>query len=203
MYYLLLWGQLDLLYEIAAAGRSQNNACKNLHSLIHKRGLTLPLEIHTVEIPVRKRKPKVHKLWVHYPVILPTTWFNYLLEERSMLLLAGNALENEKSWKRDLGSFWSTYLKEDRMHPMALPGAPPKEFTIPIYIHGDEGRGKYRQPLMIQAWQPAISFKGPMYKNSSGSLKLHLVRCCTLHFSCKWDIPKKWENMTVWSMTGH
>ncbi|CAK9035316.1 Uncharacterized protein SCF082_LOCUS21236, partial [Durusdinium trenchii] len=46
----------------------------NLHSLIHKRGLTVPLQIHTVEIPVRKRKPKVEKVWVHYPVILPTTW---------------------------------------------------------------------------------------------------------------------------------
>ena len=74
-------GQLDLLYKIAAAGRSQQNACRNLHSLIHRVGLTLPLRIHTVEIPVRKKKPKLHKVVVHYPVILPTTWISYLLKK--------------------------------------------------------------------------------------------------------------------------
>ena len=55
-------GQLDLLYQIAAAGRSETNACRNLHSLIHKRGLTLPLKIHTVEVPVRKGNPRFERL---------------------------------------------------------------------------------------------------------------------------------------------
>lgn len=161
-------GQLDLLYKIAGAGRSQQNSCRNLHSLIHKVGLTLPLRIHTVEIPVRKKKPKLKKVWVHYPVILPTTWVSYLLKFHSRMILGGSKLENVDSWKRGLLSFWDTYLKTDPTHPMNF-GGPPKEATIPLYLHGDEGRGKCRLPLMVQCIQPCISFKGPGFKNSSGS----------------------------------
>lgn len=160
-------GQLDLLHKIASAGRSAQNACRNLHSLIHKVGLTLPLRIHTVKIPVRKRKPKVEKQWVHYPVILPSTWFSYLLENHSMLLLAGHDIKKVDAWNGELRQFWDTYLQCDPSHPMNH-GGPPKEFTIPLYIHGDEGRGKYRLPLMVQCIQPAISFKGTSFKNSSG-----------------------------------
>ena len=117
-------GQLDLLYQIAAAGRSETNACRNLHSLIHKRGLTLPLKIHTVEVPVRKRKPKVRKTWVHYPVILPSTWAKYLLESHSFLLLGGHDI-NHGTWQRELAMFWETYLKTDANHPMVKPGEKP------------------------------------------------------------------------------
>lgn len=155
-----------MLYSIAAAGRSETNACRNLHSLIHKRGLTLPLKLHTVEIPVRKRKPKLRKVWVHYPVILPSTWAKYLLENRSILLLGGNDINGE-GWKSALADFWHTYLKAEN-HPMVEVGAPPREKTVPLYFHGDEGRGKFQLPIMIQAIQPVISYKGPDFKNSSG-----------------------------------
>ena len=162
-------GQLDLLYKISAAGRSQQNACRNLHSLIHRAGLTLPLRIHTVEIPVRRKKPKLQKLWVHYPVILPSTWISYLGKHHSKVLLGGCSLEDTPSWKRGLKSFWEKYLKTDSDHPMNF-GGPPKETTVPLYIHGDEGRGKNRLPIMTQCIQTVISFKGPGYKNSSGNL---------------------------------
>lgn len=168
-------GQLDLLYKIAAAGRSQQNACRNLHSLIHRVGLTLPLRIHTVEIPVRKKKPKLHKVMVHYPVILPTTWISYLLENHSKLLLGGHKMEDVSKWKGELKSFWTKYLQADPSHPMNF-GGPPQECTIPLYIHGDEGRSKRHQPIMVQCIQPVISFKGPLYKNSSGFHRWNSIR---------------------------
>ena len=179
-------GQLDLLCAIASAGRSSGNACRNLHSLIHKRGLTLPLRLHTVEIPVCVRRPKLKKLWVHYPVILPTTWIEHLLREQSHLILGGHKLE-ALTWKDELKSFWDIYLQGDPNHPMNCPGSPPKEVTVPFYVHGDEGRGKYRSPIMIQAIQPVISFKGPAFKNSSGHLvstKVPLSFCQLRHSFC-------------------
>lgn len=138
-----------------------------MHTLIHKAGITLPLRIHTVEIPVRRKKPKLRKLWVHYPVILPRTWMTYLLECHSKLLLGGHSIEDETLWKGELSQFWKLYLKTDPQHPMNF-GGPPQDRTVPLYIHGDEGRGKYHMPLMVQCIQPAISFKGPAFKNSSG-----------------------------------
>ena len=47
---------------------------------------------------------------------------------------------------------------------------PPTTHTVPLYIHGDEGRGKYKLPVMVEAVQPCISFKGVSFKNSSGPL---------------------------------
>lgn len=161
---------MELLYRIASAGRSVTNASRNLHTLIHKRGWTVPLRIHTVQIPVRKRKPKLQKVWVHYPVILPTTWFSYLLSVHSMLLLCGHDINQQECWAKELRHFWAMFLKAEPNHPMVQPGSPPAHCTIPLYLHGDEGRGKFALPIMVQAFQPVVSYKGPEFKNSSGYL---------------------------------
>ena len=155
------------MHKIADSGRSQRNACRNLHSLIHKVGLTLPLRIHAVKIPIRRRKPKLQKQWVHYPVILPTTWVTYLLENHSPLLLAGHQIQAATQWTTEFSQFWDKYLQRDPSHPMNHHG-PPRGNTIPLYIHGDEGRGKFKLPIMVQCVQPVISWKGPLFKNSSG-----------------------------------
>ena len=46
--------------------------------------------------------------------------------------------------------------------------SPDASVTVPIYVHGDEGRGKYKLPIMVEAFQPAVSFRGDSHKNSSG-----------------------------------
>ena len=48
---------------------------------------------------------------------------------------------------------------------------------LPIFIHGDEGRGLARRPWMCISWQPVISFKGMDYVNDSSQLviKYHTV----------------------------
>lgn len=100
----------------------------------------------------------------------------YLLREQSYLILAGHELE-VMTWKDELRGFWELYLRGDPSHPMNCAGAPPKEVTVPFYIHGDEGRGKYKSPIMIQAVQPVLSFKGPAFKNSSGCLDCSVGMC--------------------------
>lgn len=88
-----------------------------------------------------------------------------------MLLLGGHDI-NKDTWKAALTTFWDDYLKTPSSdgHPMLEPGAPPRDRTVALYIHGDEGRGKKRLPIMIQAIQPVVSYKGPDFKNSSGPL---------------------------------
>ena len=54
-------GELDILYQIAATGKSKTNTCRNLHRLIHRQGLTVPVELSFVPIPVRKRRPLVRE----------------------------------------------------------------------------------------------------------------------------------------------
>ena len=132
--------------------------------------MTVPVELSFIELPVRKRRPLVKKINVWYPVIYASSWAAYLLKEFSFLLLGGVDLLQTNEWQHLLSDFWSRHNMYDPEHVMNGPGAPAPSHTIPIYIHGDEGRGKYKLPIMIEGWQPCISFKGPDFKNSSGCL---------------------------------
>ena len=76
-------------------------------------------------------------------------------------------------------------------------GGPPKEATIPLYLHGDEGRGKCRLPLMVQCIQPCISFKGPGFKNSSGSPVLFFGGMHFQIYPCQRDIQGCFKTLTV------
>ena len=163
-------GDLNILWKIAAAGRSPANVCRNLHRLIHREGMTIPVKIDMVQIPVRKRRPTVKKVMVWFPVIYPSTWVSFLLREHSDLLLGGRHLNQTSLWEDLLDNFWSRYKAYDAGHPMNGAMAPPAKRTIPLYLHGDEGRGKYKLPIMVEAFQPCISFRGTAYKNSSGPL---------------------------------
>ena len=42
--------------------------------------------------------------------------------------------------------------------------------TLPIWIHGDEGRGLGKKPLLVVSYQPVIGWKGPTAVTSSGCL---------------------------------
>ena len=64
-------------------------------------------------------------------------------------------------------SFWHHFNKS--MPGVQMGGASP-EASIPIAIHGDEGRGKTRKPIMIIAWQALIGYLGPAVTNLSGIL---------------------------------
>ena len=93
---------------------------------------------------------------------------SFLLRKHSYLLLGGRDLEDVASWQSLLQDFWGKYLRYDPQHVMNGEGSPPASLTVPIYVHGDEGRGKYKLPIMVEAVQPAISFRGTSHKNSSG-----------------------------------
>ena len=163
-------GELDLLYKLSAAGRSCSNTCRNLHRLIHRENVTVPVNIDFVNTPVRKRRPVLKKVEVAYPVIYPSSWMKYLLQEHSYLLLGGCDIRDATGWQALLADFWQLHKAYDPAHIMSGRNTPPTTHTIPLYIHGDEGRGKYKLPIMVEAVQPCISFKGVSFKNSSGPL---------------------------------
>ncbi|CAE7737710.1 unnamed protein product [Symbiodinium sp. CCMP2456] len=105
-----------MLYKIASAGRAKTNVCRNLHRLIHREGVTLPLEISLVQVPVRKRRPCVKKVMVWYPCIYPSTWMSYMLENQSYLVLGGVDIQEPSKWQGILNDFWQQYLLYDEQH---------------------------------------------------------------------------------------
>ena len=176
-----------MLYKISSAGRSKTNVCRNLHRLIHREGVTIPLEISLVKIPVRKRRPCVQRVMVWYPCIYPSTWMSYLLKNQSYLVLGGVDIQEPSKWQGVLSDFWRLYLQYDNCHIMNEPGSPAQTHTIPLYLHGDEGRGKYKLPIMVEAIQPCLSWKGTAFKNSSGSHEIINELFCYYHLKLHYE----------------
>ncbi|CAE7440186.1 unnamed protein product, partial [Symbiodinium sp. CCMP2456] len=134
--------ELDLLYKLSAAGRSNSNVCRNLHRLIHREGLSVPVQIDFVDTVVRKRRPLVKKVAVCYPVIYPSSWMKFLLQNHSHLILGGVELEKLQEWQAMLSEFWTLYkhCDHDGAGVMSGPDAPPAHCTVetstgPIRIH--------------------------------------------------------------------
>lgn len=154
----------DILSKLASF-HGKSNVCRNLHNLIHKtEGLTLPIEVDAVKIQVKKKKP-VRVLEVFWPVLRIKSWIGYFLKYQPEVLLGGCRVESG-AWKPMFESFWAHYRKMDPMHEVFTSGLCLQN-VIPFSVHGDEGRGLARKPLMVLAWQLIIGHRGPGSCNDS------------------------------------
>lgn len=64
-----------------------------------------------------------------------------------------------------LETFWQRYSYCD---PYCTPAFPRR--TIPIMLHGDEGRGQVQRPLLVVSYQPLLGSAGPNIVNSHQNL---------------------------------
>ena len=130
---------------------------------MHMQGRILPIPLSTVPTRVRllKGKPKIETM--QYPTLQPSSWATYMLENCSEVLLGGNNIHSVANWQGLLADFWSKF---QRSQPEIV--VPDPQTSIPIAIHGDEGRGKAKRPIMCLAIQTLINHLGPAVTNTSG-----------------------------------
>ena len=134
-------------------------------------GCRLPLDVSVVKIRIRRVRPvRVLEAW--WPQLKMKTWLRYLFHNKPQVLLAGHRLEDEHLWGAVFQTFWRQYQQLDGGHPVFASGFELKE-CIPYFLHGDEGRGLSRKPLMCISWQPVISHKGLGECNDSSRLDLN------------------------------
>lgn len=70
---------------------------------------------------------------------------------RGMQVLGGHRLEDLPAIESMLSQFWSRYQYQDpAVAPIVLTR------TIPLFVHGDEGRGQVKRPLMVVSIQPIL-----------------------------------------------
>ena len=82
------------------------------------------------------------------------------------MALGGYCLQEKTKWQGMLTDFWAKYERE---RPSLQLGASDRSLLLPFALHGDEGRGKTKRPIMILALQPLISWQGPETVNTSGN----------------------------------
>ena len=137
-----------------------------MHRLIHVKGKTLAVPVSSVK--VKAKVPRRRKLaFLEWPVIYLSSWLRFCLESslyQGFFFLAGRTLEHWDDVKRVCKTFWERYAFVDSDKP-AFP-----ESTLPVYLHGDEGRGLCKRPLLVISLQCAIPWYGENEVNSSQRL---------------------------------
>jgi len=124
---------------------------------------------------VRQLRPKVKELQLLYPMIALKDWASYLLNNQAHFLLGGFALRQSKEYMEMFTRFWTRYEKLDPLHPI-FTHHPQNVWgrCVPYLLHGDEGRGKAKVPIMVQSFQMLIGPNGEETTNMSGQLKYQL-----------------------------
>ena len=164
--------------------RSYKNAARSLHAYVHRKGKTLPIPISTTKIRVRQSMKTVGEITCNYPFLRLSSWMKFILEQGGEFLLGGCKSIDYVVYTNMFGRFWHRFKTVDPTHPVYEKDSKALQFTIPICIHGDEGRGLGKQPCMVTSYQPMIPFKGENTLNSLGQLGTYMsvhIRLCTSH----------------------
>ena len=155
--------KISEMASLAKRDQHRSNGSRALHAFIHRKKQTLPVQIDAVEIPIKinSRHKIAQRPW---PVCYLSSWCRTCMEDRKyagFFLLGGHRVNNIHEVESMLTRFWRNY----QVVEPGLPQHPQR--TIGFYIHGDEGRGQCKRPLLIISFQPLIPWCGENEANSS------------------------------------
>lgn len=124
-------------------------------------------------VHVRYKLPRKRKIvGGPWPCLHLSDWIRCCFERfAGFFFLAGLTMDSWEEAQDNFRTFWSRYSK---LHGDAVSHP---ESTVPIYIHGDEGRGQCKRPLLVISFQPIMAWGGPNVVNSSKLLSQHGLDC--------------------------
>lgn len=166
------------IHEIATFARrnpSLSNASRNLNAVIHRRGKTLAVPISSVLTPVRvsrRRKVEVRP----WPVMFLSDWLKLCFENRrygGFYWLGGHTMDQLPEVETMLERFWDRYSQLGPMESSQCPSNPSR--CIPFLLHGDEGRGQCKRPLLVLSYQPLLGWHGEDLVNSKAIFGMYRV----------------------------
>ena len=160
------WGITDpLLKKMAMRGKrkADSHSRAKLHRPVKRTGRCLPVKVSTVKCWIRTSRKRVCQILCDYPILRLTDWIDTIFNYGGHFLLGGRSLDHIDSFKNELFTFWSNYKVIDPELPFFERGGADEDSwscTIPLAIHGDEGRGRAKQPIMIIGVQPILPLLG-------------------------------------------
>ena len=167
-----------------AAGKRYSNASRDFHRYVHRDDKVFPVKISKTRIPIKVKKPnksgrRINKVeQVDYPFLALSTWMASIIPTCPQFFLGGNSLENP--FGDMLEDYWAKYEMICPDHPIFLEKSlNERRATIPIALHGDEGRGLAHVPLLVISYQVIIPHNGPNALN----IKKNLGICYLYQFS--------------------
>lgn len=179
------------------ARKGGNNFARGFHRWVHRDQKAFPVQISKLRVPVRLRgkinskgKRVVTQKKVDFPVILFSSWFKAIMESYPYFFLAGCTLDSPE-WGPMFGEFWRWFEGVEPTHPIHQKSESDKQRCVPIALHGDEGRGLAKTPLMVWSFQVIIPSSGPNNLNTTQHPGFSLA------FFCHLNLNPLVRNMTV------
>ena len=163
-------------YKDTRSGRKGSNAARDFHRYVHRSGKAFPVEISTRKIIIRKKvtvsggKKRKREKVADYPIIRMSSWMKAILERHPDFMLGGHSpfVNGGENYKKMFEEFWDNYEYLGGDHPVFhLKSREERTRCIPLMLHGDEGRGLAKVPLLVISFQLMIPFSGPNDLNCS------------------------------------
>lgn len=155
--------------KMANCGRADHrNVCRNLHLHIKNSGKLLPVKISHVHVLVRHSGKRPVPVLVKYPVLHLSDWVKCIFSYGGHFFLGGKSMDHMDEFRGKLCGFWENFRKSEPTLPLFKEDSVDYSTCIPIALHGDEGRGRQKQPVMCVGVQPIL----PIHKgrtNMSGT----------------------------------
>ncbi|CAK9085808.1 Uncharacterized protein SCF082_LOCUS40624 [Durusdinium trenchii] len=130
------------------------------HQTFKAFGQSLDLKISRVDLVSKSR----------FPYVSLSDWLKYVVENDSLEQIVG--VKDLQDMQPLLTTFWSRFRFSHPHHKMYDPlesGAPQHHsMTIPIVMHGDEGRGRKKKQITILSWMGLLG-RGSSRCSGSGS----------------------------------
>ena len=150
----------------AASGRhptesDEKNAYRIADRLIEHHDLALPIPVQEMQHEIVKG---LHRQISTYHV-RPQSWISHLVAEDPRLLggVNGNLQEN-------CSSFWQMYRLQHGTHAVFQEHGDNLSRVLPIFLHGDEGRGKRKTGYMV------LSFETPFGSTAHSNRACHCAQ---------------------------
>lgn len=161
---------MSRLAKCSVNNKKEGNQRRNLHALVIRTGRQLNISISHVKCPVQVVKGgKVKRQKADWPVVHFSQWLECMLNRGGELILGGHHISKQDAWQSTFDQFWLDYKNVDSGHPIFSKVNPMnRKFYIPYTVHGDEGRGRNKVPVLIESFCPIISYKGIEFTNLSG-----------------------------------
>ena len=160
-----------MLRDMAACGRQDgsDHTCRNLHRLVQRTARQLRVQISKIITPIRISKRGKPLRWRKepYPVILPSSWMQAIFSSGGHFFLGGQSLHQAEMFGDTLYTFWARWHKVDATICVE------ERFwrtSLPVALHGDEGRGKGHKPILVLGLQPLITTFDMSSSNMAGCL---------------------------------
>ena len=153
-----------------ATAAQEAHAQRDVQRLFETQNLSLPVRIDSVDHEIYTgRQSSITTFHV-----LPSEWLRYLLTD-NVSLLCGDGPVAER-----FASFWAGYRLAHPRHQVFTARATELDRVVPLYLHGDEGRGQKKSPYLVLSIQSPI---GPV-------ARLARPCGCSRYMESRPDLPK-------------